>query len=165
MKLKVQQLSAEAFGPYGAVIAAPEAEPTARPEGMEYWAGVSTLPDLGVAYSVGYATQAVRPFIQRMAERHMKTPELLMPVGGGVVVVVGPADYPDEPLRLPAAARFGAFRVAEGHGVIFRPGVWHWAPFAIDRPIALLVIYAARTAEDDAVVVELRQDAVLELEF
>jgi len=165
MRLKVQPISAKAFAPYGSVIAAPAAEPTSRPEGMEYWAGVAELPDLGVAYSVGYATQARRPFVQTMAERHMKTPELLMPVGGDMVVVAGPAEYLDEPTRLPAPERFVAFRVPEGQGVIFGPGVWHWAPFAVDAAIKLLVIYTAGTAAGDAIVVPLPLEVALELEL
>jgi ureidoglycolate lyase len=163
MKLKVQALTADAFRLFGDVIAAPAHEPTAQPEGMAYWAGVAELPELGTAYSVGYATQEVRPFVQTMAERHLRTPELLMPVGGDMAVVAGPAEHLDEPERLPAPELFAAFRVPEGQGVIFRAGVWHWAPFAVDRTITLLVVYAAGTAEEDAVVVELPPEMIIEL--
>jgi ureidoglycolate lyase len=165
MKLKVQSIRDETFAPFGRIVGAPETEPTVRLEGMDYWAGITSLPDLEGGYSVGYATQAKRPFVQASAERHLRTPELLMPVGGDMVVVVGPADHMGEPERLPDPDRFAAFSVPEGEAVIFGPGVWHWAPFAVDETIRLLVIYAAGTAEGDAVVVDLPPEAVLELEF
>jgi len=165
MKLKVQPLNAEAFAPFGQVISAPDREPTARLEGMDYWAGVAELPDLGASYGVGYATQAVRPFAQTCAERHMRTPELLFAVGGDMVVAVGPPDHLDEPERLPPPEHFAAFRVPEGVGVIFGPGVWHWAPFAVERTIQLLVIYKAGTAEADGVVAEFAPEDVLNIEF
>ena len=165
MKLKAQPIGASAFALFGQVVSIPQAEPTASLEGMDFWAGVATLPDLGAAYGVGYATQAKRPFRQTSVERHLKTPELLMPVDGDMIVVVGPPDYLDEPQRLPAPERFVAFRVAEGQGVIFKPGVWHWAPFAVDATIRLLVIFAAGTPQSDAVVVAIPPDGVLEIEL
>lgn len=164
MRLKVQPLTAEAFAPFGQVISPPANEPTARPEGMEYWAGVAQLPDAGAAYDVGYATQAQRPWVQACAERHRYTAELLYAAGGDMVVVAGPPDYPDEPARLPAAERFVAFRVPEGQGVVFAPGVWHWAPFAVDATLKLVVIYRAGTASDDGVVADFRPEDVLEIE-
>jgi ureidoglycolate hydrolase len=165
MKLKVQPLTGGAFELYGQVIAAPKTEATAHLPGMDFWVGVAELPDLGAPYSVSYATQEKRAFIQRSAERHMQTPELLMPIGGDMIVVVGAPDYPEQPERLPSPERFAAFWVKEGQGVIFKPGVWHWAPFAVKEKIMLLVVYTAGTAQNDALVVDLPPEAVLEVEL
>jgi ureidoglycolate hydrolase len=163
MVLTAQELSASSFQPFGQVIAAPSRTPTASPAGMEYWADVARLPELGRPYAIGYATQELRPFRQSCAERHMKTPELLFVAGGDMVVIVGPADHPSEPSRLPTLAAFAAFRVEEGSGVLFGPGVWHWAPFAVSRPIRLLVVYSAGTAESDAVVADFPGGGYLEV--
>ena len=107
---------------------------------------------------------AVRPGVQKNAERHMNTPELLMPIGGDMIVVVGPPDYPKEPERLPEPSRFRAFRVTEGTAIVFKPGVWHWAPFAVRKTIRLLVIYVAGTSESDATVVDLDPEQYLEFD-
>jgi ureidoglycolate hydrolase len=162
MLLSVKALSAEAFKPFGERIAAPKGKPTASLPGMDYWADLARLPLLERPYGIGYATQDIRPFRQTGAERHMKTPELLLPVRGDMVVIVGPPDNPQEPSRLPPLSRFSAFLVKEGEGVLFAPGTWHWAPFALRRAIGIFVIYSTGTAESDATVVDFPKGEVLE---
>jgi hypothetical protein len=46
--------------------------------------------------------------------------------------------------------------------VLFKPGVWHWAPFAVKETIRLLVVYTAGTSESDATVVDLAPEQYLE---
>ena len=95
----------------------------------------------------------------------MLTAECLLPVGGDMLVVVGPAEYPDRPEALPALEHWAAFRVAEGEAVILRPGVWHWAPFAVDHPMRGFVIYKAGTSESDVIFREFDPEATLEIEI
>jgi ureidoglycolate lyase len=120
--------------------------------------------DVDGGYGIGYATQAKRPFVQTCAERHMQTPELLLPTGGDMIVAIGAPDHLQEPARLPGPARFAAFRVPEGNAIIMKPGVWHWAPFAVDATIRLLVIFKAGTSQNDVTVVDFPREGVLELE-
>jgi len=162
MVLTLQLLTAEGFKSFGEVIAAPKRKPTATPPGMEYWADVCRLPLLDRPFGIGYATQEMRPFRQTGAERHMRTPEILLPVKGDMAVIAGPADFPKEPSRLPPLSKFAAFLVPEGQGVMFAPGVWHWAPFAVRDPIAIFVMYATGTAESDGVVVDFPNGEALE---
>jgi len=164
MKLEVQKITPEAFADFGVIVAPGHREPTAELEGMVFWADLASLPDLGREYGLGYATQAVRPNVQKNAERHMKTPELLLAMGGDMVVVAGPPDFPGEPDRLPAPERFKAFQVPEGVGILFKPGVWHWAPFAVSGTIRLLVVFASGTSATDAVVKDLEPEHYLEFD-
>jgi ureidoglycolate lyase len=167
MKLKAQPLSAEAFAPFGQVVSLPTTDPTASVEGgtLDYWADVVTIPDLGGPIGAGYATVVKRPFVQTCAERHMHTPEFLQPAKGDMIVVVGPPLYPENPEQLPPLELFAAFRVAEGQAVIVNPGVWHYAPFAIDNPISFTVLFKAGTSQDDVAFVDFSADGVLEIEI
>ena len=165
MKLQAQPLSAEAFAPFGEIVAQPKDAPIASLAELDYWADVAALPDLGGPLGVGYAALKVCPMVQKSVERHMQTFEVLLPVGGDIVVVVGPADYPSEPGRLPAPESFQAFRVPEGQAVILKAGVWHYAPFAVGGPMSLFVIYKAGTAQNDVTLVGLTPDRVMEVEL
>jgi ureidoglycolate lyase len=164
MKLDVKKITPENFADFGVLVAPGDRKPTAELEGMTFWADLASLPDLGKEYGLGYATQAVRPNVQKNAERHMETPELLLSTGGDMVVVVGPPDFPEEPERLPAPERFRAFQVPEGVGVLVKPGVWHWAPFAVSGTVRLLVIFASGTSDSDAVVKDLEPEEYLEFD-
>jgi ureidoglycolate lyase len=167
MKLKVKPLTAETFTQFGQVVSRPSSAPDASVEGgtLDYWADVVTAPDLGGPLGVGFATVIPRPFLQTCVERHMHGPEILQPAFGDMIVVVGPPLYPDEPDRLPPLEQFEAFRVAEGQAVVFNPGVWHYAPFAIDRPVCFTVFLRAGTLTDDAIFVDFSADDILEIEL
>jgi ureidoglycolate lyase len=166
MKLKVHPLTAEAFAPFGQVVSLPSGKPTAVVDGggLTYWADVITVPDLSGALGVGYCTVVSRPFIQTCAERHMHTPEFVQPMKGDMIVVVAPALHPESPRQLPPLREFVAFRVAEGQALVFNPGVWHYAPFAVDRPMCFTVLFKAGTSDDDAVVVDFPAGEALEIE-
>lgn len=163
MKLKVKPLDAAAFAPFGSILARPAATPTAElGEGeLRYWADVVTLPDLGGPVGLGYATLAVRPFVQACAEQHVHSPEVLQPIAGDMIVVVGPATAAGD---LPPLDRFAAFRVAQDQAVVLKPGVWHYAPFAIDGPMAFTVLLRAGTNRDDAIFADFPAGGVLEIE-
>lgn len=165
MKLKAQPLTAQDFAPFGEIVTLPQhRQPTGSLEGLDFWADLVPLQNIGAPYGVGYATLDKRPFVQTCAERHMQTQELLHAIGGDMIVVVGPPDYPDEPNRLPPMESFRAFRVPAGDTVIMKPGVWHWAPFAAGGPMRLLVIYKANTGQTDVGYADFPPGKVLEIE-
>jgi ureidoglycolate lyase len=155
MRLRAQAITSEAFSPFGTVVARPARDPEASLPELDYWPDVARLPDFRGELSMGYASLRVVPMVQTAIERHLKAFELLVPIGGDIVVVVAPADFPDEPRRLPEVSRFKAFRAPADHAVLFDAGVWHYAPFAVDRPIGMFVLSRAGTASDDAYVVML----------
>jgi ureidoglycolate lyase len=165
MKLKVQPLSAQAFAPFGHIVTQPNTPSGAGLGFLDFWPDLAPLPDTGGPYGVGYITVEPRPLVQSCAERHMHTAECLVPVGGDMLVVVGPPEHLDRPDMLPPPQDFAAFRVAEGEAVILHPGVWHWAPFAAEGPIRGFVIYKAGTSESDVVFREFAPEATLEIEI
>jgi ureidoglycolate lyase len=163
MKLKTQLLSAESFAPFGQIVTQPAAEPMVTLEGLEYWGDLAQFPDVGDAIGIGYATLRRRPLVQNCAERHMWTSEVFVPLGGDMVVVVGPPEHINEPERLPPLDRFAAFRVAQGQAILMKPGVWHWAPFPLVEQMSFLVFVRQGTAQTDVTISDFPNGATLEI--
>lgn len=151
--LKVRELTAEAFAPYGRVIQAPPRPGDASGPGWTWWAETVLLSGDGRPWGVGYL--ALEPTEHRFdwAERHMRTLEAIVPTGGDAFVYVGPAEHLDEPRRLPEFDRFEMFRVPAGAGVVMDRGVWHGAPFAADGPTGAIVLILEGTGRTDVTMV------------
>jgi ureidoglycolate hydrolase len=151
--LPVRTLSADAFRPYGRVIETPGRDHDASGPGWRWWAETVTLPTDGRPFGVGYLTlQRSAPQFD-WAERHMRTVEVIAPLGSACLVYVGPPEHPDEPARLPGLDRFEVFRVPAGMGVAMEPGVWHGAPLVEDRPTTAMVLILEGTGKHDVTVV------------
>lgn len=155
MELQVVDATSESFAKFGQIGLTTGKEPTAQLPGMDFWADIMALPTSGAEIGIGVATQAPRPLSQDQVERHINTSELLVPAGGEMVLVLGPAEHMNEPEKLPELAHFAAFRVPANIPVLLHPGVWHWAPFAVDKTITLTVAFTAGTSANDAYVKDL----------
>jgi ureidoglycolate lyase len=138
-----EPLTREAFLPFGSVLWRPDAAADANGAGWAWWAEAGALPAADRPYAVGWLQlEPVEPEFD-WAERHAASVELIVPLGGDCVVYVAP------PGETPAG--FRAFRVRAGEGVVLDPGVWHGAPFAVDRPVAAAVFLRRGTGQDDTV--------------
>ncbi|HEU5102856.1 MAG TPA: ureidoglycolate lyase, partial [Roseiflexaceae bacterium] len=140
MQLPIQELTPAAFAAFGHVIAQPARTPDATGPGWQWWGEIAQLAADQRPFGVGYLD--LRPAELRFdwAERHMRSPEMLIPAGGDCLVYVGPPEHLETPGRLPALDRFQAFRLRQGQAVVLNPGVWHGAPLAIDRPLNVVVL-------------------------
>jgi ureidoglycolate lyase len=140
-----EPLSPHAFRPFGTVLARPAGTADAAGPGWSWWAQAARLPADERPLSVGYLElEPAQPAFD-WSERHERAAELIAPLGGDCAVYVAPpADQP---------ADFRAFRVPAGAGVVLDPGVWHGAPFALDRALAALVLLPEGTGADDTTVV------------
>ena len=49
--------------------------------------------------------------------------------------------------------------------VTFKPGVWHFGPYAVDGPVSTIVILPERTYKNDCVVVRHADDEIFEIEM
>jgi ureidoglycolate hydrolase len=149
LRLSTQDLTPDAFAPFGEVIGQPARSPDAAGPGWQWWGETALLEPDARPYGVGYLD--LRPAELRFdwAERHMRSAEMLIPSGGDCLVYVGPADHPDEPDRPPPLERFQVFRVRQGQGVLLRPGVWHGAPLALGTPLNVVVLLLQGTGAAD----------------
>ena len=86
------------------------------------------------------------------AEQHFYASEALLPLNGDVVIFVAPASkdiFPTDKVK--------AFIVPMGTMVILNEGVWHKAPFPIDKPVVnSLVVLPTLTYINDCRIVSLK---------
>lgn len=160
MNLKARELSSEAFAPYGRVIEAPARPSDGEGPGWSWWAETVLLSGDGRPWGVGYLDLHPTDLRFDWAERHMRTLEAIVPLGGDAFVYVGPPEHLDDPPRLPTFERFEVFRVPAGSGVIMDRGVWHGAPFAADGATRAMVLILEGTGRTDVTLVRFEERPV-----
>ncbi len=158
-----EPLTSEAFEPFGRVVSLPSEEPHANGPGWKWWAETALLEGDGRSWGVGYLDLEPTHLQVDWAERHMRTQEAILATSGDLLVYVAPPEHPEDPARLPDLERFRAFRVPARSGVVLDRGVWHGAPFALDRATAALVLILEGTGREDVTVVRF-PDTPIEVE-
>lgn len=161
IQLPIQDLTPEAFAPFGDVIEQPDRPADGGGPGWQWWGGVSILPVEARPYGIGYLD--LKPVAETRfdwAERHEFTPELLVPTGGECLIHVAPPDFPDKLDQLPPLERFQIFRLRPGQAVLLKPKVWHGAPLALHEPTHVVVLLYKDTGSSNTSVV--RFDGVIE---
>ena len=163
MKIKVEELTAEAFLPFGFVGCHidPETEKIGEVP-VEFYRDMVQL-DLGGKAVVSFSTCRVekRELVIDVTEYHTSTGEGVLPLDNDVLIHVGPAtaDGAGAPLD-----KMRVFRVAKGTMVVTRPGIWHHAPFTVDEnPANVLIVLPERTYANDCVVQEIADPIVIEM--
>ena len=160
MQLTIQDLTQQAFRPFGRVIQQPDRVQDAQGPGWRWWSENALMESADRPYQIGYLHLEPAELKFDWAERHMRSAELIIPTGGDCLVYVAPPDYPDEPERMPAFERFQVFRVRAGQAVLLEKGVWHGAPLAIDKPLQAIVLLLSRTGEVDLSLVRFEENPV-----
>jgi ureidoglycolate lyase len=153
-RLKIEALDAAEFHPFGWFVGMlnPRCEKIGK-EPIEFFRDM-LQQDLGGAAVVSYSVCRVcaRPAVVDVTEYHNGPAEMMLPLDRDVFIHVGPAT----PEGTPPLKRFRVFRVPRGTMVVTRPGVWHHAPFTMDRkPANVLVALPERTYARDCHVVPL----------
>jgi ureidoglycolate lyase len=149
VRLPLEELSAASFAPYGRVIERPGRAHDAGGPGWSWWAETHVLEGDGRPWAVGYLDLQPADLRFDWAERHLRSPEAIVPLGSGCLVYVGPPDDLDQPAKLPPLDRFRVFRVPPGSGVLMDAGVWHGAPFADGTAGGAIVLLLEGTPRDD----------------
>ncbi len=135
--LKPQKLTAQAFAPFGDVIAADSAAATINYGATQKYADLATIRAEGdgrVAVHLYRSTPPAYPFVLRVMENHPLGSQLFMPLSGRpYLVVVAPKGRFD-----PRA--IAAFVAGPGQGVNYAPGTWHHYSLAVGAVSDFLVI-------------------------
>jgi ureidoglycolate lyase len=159
--LPVNELTDDAFAPFGTVVRMPSRPHDAAGPGWQWWAETIVLEDDGRPWGVGYLDlEPASPLRFDWAERHMRSHEAVVPVSGGCLVYVAPPDHPGEPDRLPPFDAFRVFHVPAGSGVVMKPAVWHGAPIA-EQPAKAIVLLLQGTGRDDVTVVRFEETPIM----
>lgn len=133
MQIIAQPLSAEAFAPYGDVLA-----PPAAPGRVYFEKGLKSgragaWPSLSVTHSLPLAKL---PLQATMLERHEFSSQSFMPLDVSRWLVVVAPSGPDGG---PDASGAVAFVAGPGQGVTYHMGTWHHGLTALDRPARFAV--------------------------
>lgn len=146
--LAARPLGHDAFTRYGTVVERPQRPHDAEGPGWRWWAETATLAATGGAYGIGFLDLEPAPSRFDWAERHARSPEMIVALAGDCLVYVAPADPGrDEP------GPFEVFRLCPGQGVILDPGVWHGAPLASSGRAAAMVLLREGTGVKDTAIV------------
>ena len=162
-KIGIKELSLEAFRPYGtfANMINPDAVKIGA-EPVEFFRDMAPL-DLGCAAAASFSVCRVleRPLVIDATEYHNRCAEGILPLDCDVLIHVGPASPPAEPIPL---GRFEVFRVPRGTFVSLRAGVWHHAPFAWKGRLAnVLIVLPERTYAVDCMAISLASGDRIEI--
>jgi ureidoglycolate lyase len=158
----VLDLTDEGFAPFGTVVRTPSRGQDAEGPGWRWWAETVLLEGDGRRWSLGYLDlDPAPPPGFDWAERHLRSQEAIVPVSGGCLVYVAPAEHLDEPDHVPSLEGFRVFRVPAGSGVVMHPGVWHGAPIADGGPAKAIVLLLEGTGRDDVMMVRFDETPML----
>lgn len=158
--VKVEELSLEAFAPFGtyATLINPTSTKLGAPP-IEFFR--DALPLEQGSHNPSFSTCRVeaRALIIDVLEYHSRTGEGILPLDADVLVQVAPASgnghLPLEAVRV--------FRVPQGTMLAIRPGVWHHAPFVLTGAANVLIVLPERTYANDCTVVPIEESERLEI--
>lgn len=125
MKIESKRISSQNFRKFGSVVISPSVPPTAEAIDYKFWSDI-------VDYKINGETEIGICTVYRQKEskirgmeRHLKTPEILIPIDGAFVL----------PLLIDGENidKSEAFKVNIGEAVKINDGVWHGACLPVDK--------------------------------
>jgi ureidoglycolate hydrolase len=140
--IRANRITPEGFARYGKVARLPSGEPTAAAAAFTFWSDVASYQIEGeteIGFCTVYRQDAARvPWM----ERHLRTPELLIPIDAPFILPVMPEDAPGSGVE--------AFRVDVGEAVVIGTGVWHSACHPAEGDAATyFVVFRRGTPRED----------------
>jgi ureidoglycolate lyase len=154
--LRVSPLTPEAFAPYGRLIRMPSSPATASGPGWDWWGEVEPLEAGDRPYTLGFLSLRPAGMSFNWAERHMRSRELIVPMGGKCLIYVAVPSRPVDADR-PSPDGFSVFGLGPGEAVLLEKGIWHGAPLAVDRPLSVLIALLECTGAEDTQAVGLQE--------
>lgn len=140
--IKAKKLTKTGFAPFGGSVTAPVAAPTSEDATYKFWSDIADYRIDG-STEIGICTVYRQPHAEiRGMERHLRTPEILIPIDGPFIL----------PLLLEGKTDPEAFFVNVGEAVAIDEGVWHGAciPVAKEQS-SYYVIFRKGTPHEDVV--------------
>lgn len=142
MLIKSKKITPENFKKFGSVVTSPVGKPTSEAVDYKFWSDIADYKINGET-EIGICTvyRQKENKIYGM-ERHLRTPEILIPIDGGFVL----------PLLLEGESENKAevFKVEIGEAVKINDAVWHGACFPADKnESSYFVIFRKGTPRED----------------
>jgi ureidoglycolate lyase len=162
-KITVKELGRDSFDVYGSYqhMINPKTEKIGQ-EPIEFFRDMVQLKLGSVpAASISVCRVQKRPFVIDTVEYHNGSSEGILPLDGDIIIHVAPATPPD---KIPLD-RFEAFRVPAGTFVALRAGVWHHAPYALEKSVVnVLIVLPERAYALDCTALEIPEIEQIEIE-
>lgn len=139
---RAEPVSTANFAAYGSVVTDPSGAPTSEAQDYKFWSDLAHYAISGET-EIGVCTvyRQSSPVVSGM-ERHLRTPEILIPIDVPFDLPLVRDGEPEEQVR--------AFRVRPGQAVVIEPAVWHGACLPVDAPQArYFVIFRRGTPHQD----------------
>jgi ureidoglycolate lyase len=136
ISITAHPITEELFRPYGKVVTGVSGSPLAETPEFSYWSDLAAFV-IESATEIGLCTvyRQDEPVV-RVVERHVRTPEVLIPADGPFdLPVLRPGDPPE---------KLAVFRVRPGQAVVIGSGVWHGACLPVDGEAATYFVLFRR---------------------
>ena len=143
MRASLQELTPEAFAPYGQVLNAPE-----NGSRQNFVARVENNRPSTARANLALITASPSPFPLEIKalERHAQSNQAFMPLSVGEYLVVVCNDTGEE---TPDLTTLRAFRVSGDVGVNYNPNTWHYGMTTIDAPGTFAMLVHESGGSDD----------------
>lgn len=155
MKIVSKKITNENFAKFGKIVNFPAGKTTSEDNTYKFWSDIANYTIEG-ATEIGICTvYKQEKNIIRGVERHLRTPEILIPIDAPFAVPLLVEGESDENLE--------SFLVQVGEAIVIENGVWHGAclPAGKDES-SYFVIFRWRTPAED---VEKKEIKPIEIEI
>jgi len=155
IKIKSKDITPENFLDYGKVVIFPETKPTSQGAHYKFWSDVASYGIEGeTEIGICQVFKQVKNNFNGM-ERHLNTPEILIPIDAPFVLPLIKDKEPDQSVA--------AFKVNIGQAVIINPAVWHGACIPIGKKeSSYFVIFRRGTPAADVHLKDMEEFEILD---
>ncbi len=155
MEVKAKLISKENFKKFGKVVKLPSTEPTAQAEDYKFWSDISHYEIEGKT-EIGICTvYKQEKNIVEGVERHLRTPEILIPIDAPFIVPLLLENDSEEKME--------AFVVGLGEAVVINNGVWHGACIPVGKEkSSYFVIFRLGTPSEDVEKKDVKKVEIIE---
>jgi len=155
--IKVKPLNNDNFKLYGQLVKKPERNPDAEVDTHNWWNNVANILAED-SISVGILQAKCRDFTVTKLEQHTRTAEMLVPLKGSSILVVGKKSLDKREIESMEAFYLGSNQV-----VILNVGILHFVPFPLEDEVIYAVVFRSKTPDDDLEFIEFEEDIKLVL--
>jgi len=149
IKKKIVETNSDNFRRYGSImkwLEVKKTKPTLSEKYFDWW-GKLVTPRFPSGMEMGLFRLKKRGLSMDRMECHQHTPEILLPVDGKFVIPVCCFNR-EEKGGIPVK-NVSAFYLDKDQCMIFKPGIWHGAPFPLKDNRSIIVMFQQGTVEND----------------
>jgi len=153
--INTKPITEDNFKKFGKVVKSPKGEPTAQADDFKFWSDITNY-EIDGSTEIGICTVYKQPknLINGM-ERHLQTPEILIPIDAPFVLPLLKEEEPEENTE--------AFQVDIGEAVVIDKAIWHGACLPVgNEESSYFVIFRKGTPNEDVYKKEIKE---FELQF